>query len=102
MDIVLLAMLLVQISSITLAVGYLGNFLKNKKYQLISLIILVSYLFLYEWINIITTVLLWCVLCLITYFTKKIFMNHFYILHLLCLFIFLLMKLRLFFTAFLV
>lgn len=79
MNISLFIVLLIQISSITLVVGYLGNFLQNKKYLFFSAISICTYLFLYERVNIIATILLWCMLCLLVYWlTQCVYSSLFY------------------------
>lgn len=79
MNLGLITVLLVQSSSIVLAVSYLGNFFRNKKYLLFYLVSIIVTLILYKYIDIATTILLWGTLCLFTYLIRRnIYHSFFY------------------------
>ena len=60
-----------QLYTVFMALGYLRNLLSNKKFQLFSFISVIAYIALYQWINIIATVILWAGLCLSIYIIDR-------------------------------
>lgn len=60
-----------QLYTVFMALGYLRNLLSNKKFQFFSFISVIAYITLYQWINIIATVILWAGLCLSIYFIDR-------------------------------
>ncbi|EOS7794171.1 GHKL domain-containing protein, partial [Enterococcus hirae] len=60
-----------QLYTVFMALGYLKNPLSNKKFQLFSFISVIAYIALYQWINIIATVILWAGLCLSIYIIDR-------------------------------
>lgn len=60
-----------QLYTVFIALGYLRNLLSNKKFQLFSFISVIAYTALYQWINIIATVILWAGLCLSIYIIDR-------------------------------
>lgn len=60
-----------QLYTVFMALGYLRNLLLNKKFQLFSFISVIAYIALYQWINIIATVILWAGLCLSIYIIDR-------------------------------
>lgn len=60
-----------QLYTVFMALGYLRNILSNKKFQLFSFISVIAYIALYQWINIIATVILWAGLCLSIYIIDR-------------------------------
>lgn len=60
-----------QLYTVFMALGYLRNLLSNKKFQLFSFVSVIAYIALYQWINIIATVILWAGLCLSIYFIDR-------------------------------
>ena len=60
-----------QLYTVFMALGYLRNLLSNKKFQLFSFVSVIAYIALYQWINIIATVILWAGLCLSIYIIDR-------------------------------
>ncbi|OQO71497.1 GHKL domain-containing protein [Enterococcus villorum] len=71
MSLELLIIMLVQVGSITLGVGFLADLLQSKSYLFFCLTSTCVYLFLYDHIDIVASILLWSTLCLIIYFIKN-------------------------------